>query len=407
MKYFDHLLIAPSRDKFARAVMRDLLTAGDTREATYDSQAFQLTFTHRKKIVGTVNLANLYDEFSTRPIRSRRNFLQNAVRSLLASHKSPPSDFDSAKPDLLLSLRSRSYFSLTELQNWVEGRHDFIWPHSPIAEHLAVGLVYDLPEAMLMVQREQLESWGISYYEAIEIAQNNLAELEAAFATVEGEIYVSATEDHYDASRMLVADLIRELDVKGDPVVLVPNRDSLLITGSESKEGLQLMASLAREYLKKPRPLCGITFRLRDDEWGPWLPTASHPATEQLAALYVESIARDYADQQPILQAWCESRYDDAEISDFCISQGQRPQQLISYCVWSQNQECLLPKTDRIFFDERNSDRPKRSTDLPNASWSTVQTALGDRFTSEDVFPPRYRVRNFPSSQEISELCGR
>ena len=189
-----------------------------------------------------------------------------------------------------------------------------------------------------------------------------------------------------------------------DPVAMGPNRDSLLITGSKSKAGLQLLANLSREYLKKPRPLCGIAFRLHDDEWTPWLPPASHPAAEQLTALHVESIARDYANQQPILQAWCESRYDDVEISDFCITQGQRPQQLISYCVWSQDRECLLPKTDRIFFNASDSNQPRRSTDLPNASWSTVQTAFGDRLVSEDVFPPRYRVRNFPSAQELSEI---
>lgn len=405
MKYFDRLLIAPSEQRFARVIMRELQAAGDTRQATFDSRTFQLHFYLSDKSVGRANLKNLYDEFVSKPFRSRRGFLKSTVRSLLASHKSPPSDFEAARHDVLLSLRNRSYYSRTEMQNWLDGRPDFAWPHSPIAEHLAVGLVYDLPEAMIMLQRDQLEAWGISYYEAVEAAQNNLAELEAAFASIENRIYVSTTEDHYDSSRMLVPELIRELEISGDPIAIVPNRDSLLITGSHDADGLQLLANVARESLKQPRPMCGVAFCLRGDEWTPWLPAKSHPAAEPLGALYVESVARDYADQQPTLQQWCSEEGDDAVVADFRVFQGRRPRQLHSFCIWPRDQDCLLPRTDRVFFDVKNRSTSQRSRDLPNASWEVVEEAFGDRLIAEDVFPPRYRVREFPSARQLASIC--
>lgn len=406
MKYLDRLLILPSEEQFAKVIMRELKAAGDKRKATFDAQAFQLSFHDQDDTVGQANLRNLYDEFLAKPVRNRRGFLRNTVRSLLAYHKAPPADFDSARHDLLLSLRSRAYYSLTEMQSWLDGHRDFAWPHSPIAEHLAVGLVYDLPEAMVMLQRDQLDTWGISYYEAVEAAQTNLSELEAAFASIENQIYVSATEDHYDASRLLVPDLVRELEIKGQPVAMVPNRDCLLVTGTEDSEGLQLLANLARESLKRPRPLSGVTFSLQGDEWSPWLPPDDHPAAEQLGALRVESMSRDYADQRSVLQQWCEIEGDSAIVSDFCITQGRRPRQLHSYCVWPIDQgTCLLPRTDRVFFDAKDSKKPRRSTDLPSAPWERVVEALGDRMQLEEFYPTRFRVRDFPSLVELSDLC--
>ena len=139
------------------------------------------------------------------------------------------------------------------------------------------GLVYDLPEAMIMLQHDQLDSWGVTYYQALETALGNLAETEAAFRSIDDEVYVSATEDNYDASRMVVTELFGELQTNGSPVVMVPNRDCLLVTGNENVEGLQLMASLAKETLKQPRPMSGVTFCLDGDDWTPWLPRKAHP----------------------------------------------------------------------------------------------------------------------------------
>lgn len=407
MKYFDRLLVLPSKENFARVIMRELKASGDNRKATFDADAFQLNFHDQYDLVGQVNLGNLYEEFLAKPLKSRRAFLRNTVRSLLAYHKAPPDDFEAASHDLLLSLRSRAYFSLTEMQSWIDGHHDFAWPHSPIANYLGVGIVYDLPEAMIMLQQEQLDAWDISYYEAVEAAQANLSELEADFASIDNHVYVSATEDQYDASRLLIPDLVRELAVRGDTVAMVPNRDCLIITGTEEFEGIELMSTFARDALKRPRPLSGMAFSLQGDEWSPWLPPIEHPAAEIFAALRIESDERDYADQRPVLQRWCQVQDDPAFVVDFGIGQGQRPRQLNTHCIWPIDPPvCLLPKTERVFFDAKDSRQRRRSADLPSAPWERVQMALGDRMQEEDVFPIRYRVHDFPSPAEIADLCG-
>ncbi len=39
---------------------------------------------------------------------------------------------------------------------------------------------------------------------------------------------------------------------------MVPNRESLIETGSDDEDGLEAMLSLAKDALKKPRPISGI-----------------------------------------------------------------------------------------------------------------------------------------------------
>jgi hypothetical protein len=45
-------------------------------------------------------------------------------------------------------------------------------------------------------------------------------------------------QDNYDPARLLLLDKIRQPKIKGDPVILIPNRDSLLLTGSKDPKGL-------------------------------------------------------------------------------------------------------------------------------------------------------------------------
>ena len=51
------------------------------------------------------------------------------------------------------------------------------WPHEVLGKHLAVGLVYDFPDSMWSIPQGALDAWGVSFYEALEVARRNLTEL--------------------------------------------------------------------------------------------------------------------------------------------------------------------------------------------------------------------------------------
>ena len=70
---------------------------------------------------------------------------------------------------------------------------------------------------MRSITQENLDGWGVTFYEAMEAARHNLTQLEHAFiGPKEGEgVYLCAATDGYDSSRLILLDLIRQLRVAG------------------------------------------------------------------------------------------------------------------------------------------------------------------------------------------------
>lgn len=389
--------------RFARELIRRMRAAGDPREVTFDPATFQLHFRQGTRSAGTANLRNIYSEYRQREVENRDSYLQLAVRALLSPHKEVPTDFDDVKSDLLPTVRARSYFAQVELEAWTNGHREFRWPHQPLGQHLAVGLVYDLPEAMMMVQQRQLDEWGVSFYIAWESARENLAALPFSYGRIGEHVYVSATGDNYDASRVTLIEQVDQLPVPGRHVMMVPNRDRLLLTGEESAPGLEVILQLAQESLsKEPRPMTGLAFCLDDGQWQPWLPPAEHPLFLPFSELQKQWIGQDYAEQQAALTKWCESQKDPAHVASYSGLRKNEQSSTTSYCVWSEGSPALLPKTDFVFFYRPNGQ--SSGTLVAQGSWDRVQIVVGDLMRAEDFYPQRYRVHQFPSAAELSEI---
>src|SRR6202011_4912262 len=118
-------------------------------------------------------------------------------------------------------------------------------PEYEVGSHLVASLAYDLPQAMVSVSKERLEKWGVTYYEALEIARENLEQTPFTYAEIGKGCYAFATGDSYDACRLLLPSRVEQLRVTGDLIAMVPNRDSLLVTGSDDAQGLKIMVELA------------------------------------------------------------------------------------------------------------------------------------------------------------------
>src|SRR4029079_1237660 len=114
-------------------------------------------------------------------------------------------------------------------------------------------------------------------------------------------VFVSATGDNYDASRLIMLDLVRKMPVRGDYIAMVPNRDTLVITGSDDSAGLQIMAKIAEDSFQKPRPISTVALKLAGDEWESWLPDAHSPAHAKFRELRLRTIGMEYNDQKELL----------------------------------------------------------------------------------------------------------
>ena len=404
MQFFGGLLGGNSKRQFGSTLIRELRAAGDTRTCEFDEENFQLVFLENGAKIGVANLTNLYEEFAQRKSGDRNSFMREIIRSILSSHKKLPEDFADAQHDLLISVRSRSYFTLLELQNWANGNDDFSWPHLPLAEHLAIGLVFDLPESLVMIQNEQLQNWNISFYEAYEIAIANFSQLEASYAAAENRLYMSDSSDNYDASRIVLTDWIRGLDVHGEPIAMVPNRDKLLITGDGDDLGLQMMTGISSELLLQPRAISGFAFQLVQDEWQPWLPSRNSSEYQGFYEMQVRSQSIDYAHQKELLEPWLVNERQDLFVATYNVVENKQTSQIATYSIWSSGVDSLLPQTDFIAFVTPSND-PNHSVTPTWVRWEDAEKMMGEYFEKEqDFYPIRWRTNGFPPKERFAGL---
>ena len=406
MGWFEFFTGSLSQEGFAQRVITDLRAAGDHRQATFEAADFRLAFHGDGQQIGCADLRNLYDEYVSAAVKDRDRFFRHAVRSLLAAHKPLPTDYEDARHDVLLTVRNRSYFSLPEIQDFITPGAQLLWPHQIVGEHLGVGLVYDLPEVMVMLQASHLDAWDLTFYEVYENALNNLHGIDAGFAAIDDHSYISTTEDHYDASRIVLSELIAELKVKGDPVVLLPNRDRLIITGTEDRQGLETSARVTQQLITQPRPVTGFAFRLLEHEWTPWLPDADHPAFRLLKSLAIGTRKEDYRQQRQLLDDWVAAgALDRCDPVEFCVHASGTRQPPFSYCVWQEGRTSLLPKTDRICLLRSGQLTNHPLVEGVNVSWDRAKRIVGPLLVEYDQFyPVRYRTQGFPLPDQLVAL---
>ena len=400
MGLFDFFSGPPSKEKFAGMVLAELKKLEPEAEYRYDAEKFLLL----RPDEGFINLANVYQEYCQAEASSRSGLLKRFLQSCVASKSYElPEDFADIHPDLLPVVRSRFYLESAILQSKVRGGEGFDMPQMVIGEHLALSLVYDLPTAMRSISQKDLEAWDVTFYEAVEAARQNLEQMgEIKFAVLDGRVYASASGDNYDASRLMLLDLIRRFDVRGDHVAMVPNRDTLIVTGAKDDEGLAIMCKIAKESFDKPRPISTIALRLEGDEWTPWLPAEDTPHFADLRELRLRTIGAEYNDQKELLDAMHDQAGEDVYVASFSALQNKETGRVTSYSVWSEGVHALLPQTDAVMFFRPTA--PDNGKIVAGATWEHVRQVVGDLMEPLGLYPERYRVREFPSAAQLERI---
>ena len=400
MKLFEQFFGPLSKDKFARLLKDAIQKAGEKDPIHYDSKDFSL---HAKGDgENTLNLANAYAEYCAVSEPQKATLVRNFVRTWFSTRKGLPEDFEGAAHDLLPAIRNRMMFEHTAMKMKMAEKTGFHWPYRVLAEHLGIGLVYDLPSSMFQIQQHSLDQWGTTFAEAYPMACANLGQItKHTLNAVEPGVWESPWHDNYDPSRMLLLDYIRHHDVAGDPVVMVPNRDTLLLTGSEDAAGLARMVERAAPLHDHPRSLSGSAFRLTEEnEWVPFLPAPAHPESKQYHLLQVKDFWSSYDQQKAALNELHEKMGKDIFVASFSAVEKQDTGEIRSYCVWSEGVVAFLPKTDYIyFFQVRDREEGEIVATVP---WAAAAEVLGDRIKPVGIYPERYLVEGFPTAEEIA-----
>ncbi|RKG55479.1 hypothetical protein D7X30_26985 [Corallococcus sp. AB011P] len=384
---------ASDRDAFAQQALEALRATDPTGELTYDPEQFLIQrFAPDGGLGMSLFLTNFYREYQdTRPER-RGEVLARLGRAGVLPEA--PASYAQARPLLMLVVRARDTFEAFSQQAGEAA--PVSW--RPVGEVLAEALVQDTPDAMRYVPTEELARWGISYEQARADAVTNLRRLEASpLRHLTLGVCAIFTNDSYGASRLLLDDVVRGCEVKGDPVVVVPNRDTVLITGADDATGLLTLAEAALEGVQAPRPVDGHALRLTADGWKPFLPGPKSPSRSILENLAFASRVRGYQEQTERLRK--EQEHSEVFVASLVPAKDARGR-FFGQAVWSNEGESLLPRADVIVFMDAalGPDAPPAAT----VRWDLVVRDAGTLLMPElGVYPERYRVTGFPSKEQL------
>jgi hypothetical protein len=391
MGVWERLIGKPTRDDFAKMVVRALGKAGEIRPFRYEADQFRL----RLDDTGVTYLGNFYDEYMAAPRGGRAAILERLVRMVRGQTESAPKA-GAGGGTLLPRVRDRMFYAAMPLQLELDGFPPRTFFFKPVAEHLAAGILRDFPDHIAEMAADEI---GMDVDEAFDAAMKNLAAMsDRRFDVVGAGLYVSPWQDNHDPARMLLVDRVRRLNVRGDPVVAVANRDVLLVTGTDDVVGLAAMAGALRDLMKKPRFLSSIPVSLLDrDTWVPFVPDAEHPLRAEYDELRLLQLAGDYQHQKELLERKHARDGESLFVATYTLAQ-KKDAPMFSYAVWSRDVRTILPRSDRIALVGAGDAEPLL------ASWDRVTEVAGARMTPVDLYPPRWLVDSYPDDTELAAL---
>ena len=390
----------PSKEEFAQLFMERLRSAGEEREISYDADEFRILFnggTDSSK--GTINLSNLYLEFQRVDEAERDNFLSLLLRSTFSHLKPMPEEFEFAAYDIRPKIWSRGTVEQINLQKKINGEPTLNWPLESVGEHLYVSLVYDLPESVRSISGTDLEDWGTNFWEARERAISNLSDVEFQCVDMGDELFVSTTGDAYDATRIILPGLVDQFELPGRPIAMIPNRESLLLTGLESESGMKLMIELATQQLVEfPRPIIGTPLVLSDEGyWEDWFPEPTHPLFRDFQKLRVVWRNSEYETQQDLLIQFLAGKGNAAMAAGYQVVESEGLYRGLAMLV--NGIPTLVPDVEWVAVVDPDSQEVTAVCDFPS-----LRSMVGEKIEkSQKFYPYRFLAHGTLSETEIEQ----
>jgi len=249
---------------------------------------------------------------------------------------------------------------------------------------------------------EQFDGWGISVEEAVRTARANLRERTPdTFSPLEPGVFVSAWHDTYDSSRLVLTELIARLDVRGEPVAVLPQRDHLFVTRVDDERGLGRIAELSRRLLDEPHRVTGRAFVWRDGAWQSFVPPDGHPSRRRFLDLVRMTDAANYEEQKPVLEERARTRDDEVFVASVLLATDPASGET-TVCSWTEGVPSLLPRTDQIAFVSPGE--TKDESRILYVPWDDAVAVVSGAMGAQGIVPERWRVDRFPTDEEQAAL---
>jgi hypothetical protein len=229
-------------------------------------------------IAGELRVAGNYLFITDETGATRHVFLGNVAREYVQAAPAARREVIAAYARLAaqpvgtvkLDLRSRVLPRLTP--RFEDGRGEDVTNRlaaRPIAGGaLGLELAIDAPGMLRVLTASDLAEHGMSESEAHVRAIANLrARSTSRWQELVPGLLRSPWGDYFDGARLALTSLIRNLPIKGTPIAVVPNRCTLLVTGSEELAGLTALAKATELLSAEDQPVHLAPLVLIGEDW--------------------------------------------------------------------------------------------------------------------------------------------
>jgi len=399
MAFLDRLLGAPTLDKLARDVTRELHELG-AQELSVDLALREMTFRlHGGEM--KLYLGNVLHDLRRSRRGARPALLKRFLDGMLAPDNAIPASYEDARPRLMPVVRRRDDMGIVALSTLgavEDPAKRFLPATKPLAGDLVVALVCDRPTSMAYVNERELPKWQVTFDQALSDALDNLRGLpeHGGWQQIGQGVWSGEWGDSYDSSRILLPDLIHRVGVR-DPVVAVPFRNALMLTSADNGPGIALMAELIEQHLAgAQRWLSFQLLRLENTQWQPHAPLV---AIDAWHVLNLRSAVAVNESQKELLDALHARREQDLFVASYQMM-ARDDLGTLSFSVWAEQVDTLLPRTEFIVFNARGRDAA-RPLLVP---WHEAIEVVGELMEATDHAPERFRVRRFPDEAQFARL---
>ena len=404
MGIFDKLIGGGKRREFGEKLISILQRVPEVQASSFNEAAFELRL---RDSIGSYNvpLEEVFVELQNHPDDEFEDSCLSLIIQMIRFTDGVPDKFEHAKDRLFPQVRERVYYDLRALHELIETGHEPFLPRAELAESIGIDLVWQSDDALYPVEGHHYQNWGVDFADAMSIAVHNMQKYRTKrWTSPQPRVYVSPWRSPYDASMILFDEWISDLRVIGDPVIMLPTCETMIVTGSSDLAGMTAMAELVEDIVADgTRFLTLVPFTLKDKEIVPFIIPEGHNLAHRFRLMELETQMRDYTAQKEILDEWFAVNGRPTLVADYTGMENQNTRELHSYCVWpSQSKPVLLPKTDRIYFvDDVSTGRVCRT--LP---WEAVTQTLEGAFEELDMWPIRYKVEGYPSDEQFRDCIN-
>lgn len=368
------------------------------------------TFDAARSLVsgGTMSIStgNLYVEYTRLPASERATALERVATAMNTRGAGDPA-LAEVVADLRPVIRAGTYFEYVQLMARAPGGPEVPAPaFAPFGELAAAGVVIDEPTSMTVVNQSHLARWGLTLAQAMELATSNYAAGGVQLRQLQPGLWTSDAHDNYDASVLLLPAELAKLGLRGTPVAMIPNRDTVYLASADDEGALVAMADLVDAIRDEPRPIHTVPLCLERGTWRECEPGPTPAVRQRMHTLATLGRLSLYEEQRPPLQ---EHVGDDQFVATYKVVQDEKSGALTSVAVWTHTVTTLLPRADFVALVEVVGDGPDpESRMLGFVPWADLERVMGSQLAPDGRSPPRWSTGTaWPSKRELAKLAPR